>query len=91
MLQTIEATAPNLNAAQVIGTGASDIQKAYHGQDLSAVLNAYMTGIKDVFICSLAASGLAVLLALLIPLQKLPDHRNLDHESSGTEEKALSS
>ncbi|KAI9710932.1 MAG: dynein heavy chain [Bogoriella megaspora] len=90
MLQTIIATAPNLNAAQVIGTGASDIRNAYHGQDLSAVLNAYMTGIKDVFICSLVASGLAVLLALLIPLQKLPDHKSDDDQSEGTEEKALS-
>ncbi len=74
MLQTLQTTAPNLDTAQVLGTGASDIHNVYRDEDLAAVLGAYMAGIKDVFACALAGSVLAVLLALAIPLQKLPSH-----------------
>ena len=76
ILQTLEATAPHLNPGLVLSTGASDLHHVFSGGDLAAVLNAYMTGIKDVFACSLACSAFAVLLALVIPLKKLPNHDN---------------
>jgi MFS transporter, DHA2 family, glioxin efflux transporter len=82
MLQTIAATAPHLNPDLVLGTGASDLQDVFSGGDLADVLDAYMVGIKDVFACGLAGSALAVLLALMIPFKKLPDH-----DSKKTEEK----
>ncbi|KAI9736494.1 MAG: hypothetical protein M1818_006004 [Claussenomyces sp. TS43310] len=73
MLQTIKTTAPNLDAVQVLGTGASDIHHVFSGGDLAAVLDAYMIGIKDVFTCALAGSAVAVLVALVIPFEKLPN------------------
>ena len=76
ILQTILTTAPNLDPAQVLGTGASDLHQVFKGNDLDAVLAAYMVGIKDVFACALAASVFSVLLALAIPFTKLPDHDN---------------
>lgn len=76
MLQTIVATAPNLDAVKVLGTGASEIHRVFSGGDLTAVLGAYMVGIKDVFACSLAGSALAVLVALVIPLKRLPKHNS---------------
>lgn len=84
LLQTIEATAPHLNPDLVLGTGASDLNHVFSGGDLAAVLRAYMVGIKDVFVCSLAGSAFAVLLALVIPFKKLPDHGN-----KKTEEKVV--
>ena len=82
MLQTIVATAPNLDPVQVLGTGASDIQRVFSGGDLTAVLEAYMTGLKDVFAFSLAGSACTVLLALVIPFKKLPDHRKKAEEKT---------
>lgn len=82
MLQTLKATAPNIDAVKVINTGASEIQHIFKGGDLTAVLGAYMAGIKDVFTFSLTGSALTVLLALVIPFKKLPDH-----DSKKTEEK----
>lgn len=82
MLHTLETTYPNINAGQVINTGAAEIQQVYQGADLAAVLDAYMVGIKDVFAFSLATSALTVLIALLIPFRKLHDH-----SSEKTEEK----
>ncbi|KAF2122085.1 major facilitator superfamily domain-containing protein [Lophiotrema nucula] len=80
MLETLRTTAPNLNPYQVLGTGATDIIKVYSGVDLDRVLGAYMTGIKDVFTCALAASVLAVLLAFVIPLQRLPEHKESEEK-----------
>lgn len=84
LLQTLEATAPRLNPAQVLGTGASDLHHVFGGGDLTAVLSAYMIGIKDVFASSLAASAFAVLVALIIPSTKLPDP---DGKKTETDEK----
>ncbi|KAE8350730.1 major facilitator superfamily domain-containing protein [Aspergillus coremiiformis] len=82
LLQTLRNTAPDIDAAVVLGTGASEIRKVFAGDDLAAILGAYMAGIKDVFAFALAGSAFAVLLSFLIPLKKLPDH-----ESKRAEEK----
>jgi hypothetical protein len=75
-------TAPTIDAAKVLATGASEIQRVFSGDDLVAVLNAYIVGIKDVFAFSLAGAAFTVLIALAIPFKKLPSH-----EKMGTEEK----
>lgn len=72
MVQTL-ASGSNLDPGLVLNTGASELQSAFSGDDLTSVIDAYMVGIKDVFTFSLASAALSVLLTLLIPLKKLPD------------------
>ncbi|KAF1936743.1 MFS general substrate transporter [Clathrospora elynae] len=74
MLDTSRVSYPALNAGQVISTGASEIQHVFQGEDLAAVLDAYMVGIKAVFAFSLATCALTVLIALVIPFRRLHDH-----------------
>jgi hypothetical protein len=74
MLQALEITAPNLDATQVLNTGASMVQHVFIGRDRLAITEAYMVGIKAVFACALACSVCAVFLALLIPFVKLPGY-----------------
>lgn len=74
MLQTLLASASNHDPALVLGTGASELQHVFSGDDLTIVIAAYMVGVKDVFAFSLACAALSVLLALVIPFKKLPDH-----------------
>ncbi|KAL4784723.1 major facilitator superfamily domain-containing protein [Aspergillus varians] len=74
MLQTVLTSASHLDPAKVLGTGTSELQKTFSGDDLTAVIAAYMVGIKDVFAFSLACAAFSVLLALIIPFKKLPDH-----------------
>jgi hypothetical protein len=74
MLHELVASYPSINAGQVISTGASEIQHVFKGEDLAAVLNAYMVGMKAVFAFSLATCALTVLIALIIPFQRLHDH-----------------
>jgi hypothetical protein len=74
MLHTLTRSYPAINAGQVINTGASEIQHVFQGEDLAAVLDAYMVGIKAVFAFSLATSALTVLIAMVVPFCKLRDH-----------------
>ncbi|KAL6232449.1 hypothetical protein BDW75DRAFT_247182 [Aspergillus navahoensis] len=74
MLQTVLSSASHLDPALVLGTGASEIQNVFSGDDLTEVIAAYMVGIKDVFAFSLACAAFSVLLTLIIPFKKLPDH-----------------
>lgn len=74
LLQTIVTTAPNLDAATILGMGASEIRNVFNAADLNHVIDAYMVGIKDVFACSLAGAALATLISLVIPFKRLPDH-----------------
>lgn len=78
MLQTILSSAAHLDATLVLGTGASELQDVFSGDDLKEVIAAYMIGIKDVFAFSLACAAFAVLLSLIIPFKRLPDHGKKD-------------
>ncbi|KGO41843.1 Major facilitator superfamily domain, general substrate transporter [Penicillium expansum] len=78
MLQTVLSSAAHLDATLVLGTGASGLQNVFSGEDLKAVIAAYMVGIKDVFAFSLACAAFAVFLSLIIPFKRLPDHGKKD-------------
>jgi hypothetical protein len=87
MLQTVLSSAAHLDPARVLGAGASELQDVFSGDDLKDVINAYMVGIKDVFTFSLACAAFAVLLSLIIPFKRLPDHGKKDKPA--TEEPAV--
>jgi hypothetical protein len=84
MLQALLKSAGNLEVALVLGTGASELQQVFSGDDLTAVIAAYMVGIKDVFAFSLACAALSVLLTLFIPFKRLPEHRKKPVEQAKT-------
>ncbi|KAK3629723.1 hypothetical protein LTR56_017117 [Elasticomyces elasticus] len=74
MLQTVATLAPNVSRQTVLVTGASEIQKVFHGADLIALRAAYMVGIKAVFAFSITGAALTAVLPLIIPMKKLPGH-----------------
>ena len=76
MLYRLQTRYLGIDASKVIATGASELQRVFYGADLAAVVDAYMSGIKDVFAFSMAASAVTVLVALVIPFQRLPGHGN---------------
>jgi hypothetical protein len=65
LFQLLPSTAPAVNPALVLATGASDLRNAFSSEDLPGILVAYMGGIKVTFAIALAATGLAVLISLL--------------------------
>lgn len=88
MLHTLTSSYPAINAARVINTGASEIQHVFQGEELVAVLYAYMVGIKAVFAFSLATAALTVLIAMFIPFHRLHDHSAGNKEDIESESNA---
>lgn len=78
LLATLPKTAPSVNPALVIITGASDLQKVFSPDVLPGVLQAYMVGIKAAFIVAIAFCGTACLCSLAVPMKKLPSHTKDD-------------
>jgi hypothetical protein len=74
MLHALTSGSDHLDIALVLGTGASELQDIFSGEDLAAVIAAYMVGIKDVFAFSLACVVFSVILTAIIPFKRLPDH-----------------
>ncbi|KAJ6019309.1 hypothetical protein N7522_001376 [Penicillium canescens] len=74
LLQTLARTAPQIDSAEILYIGVSEVANVYKGEQLTLVRDAYMVGIKDVFAFALAGTALTVVLALLIPFKRLPSH-----------------
>ncbi|OOO04941.1 major facilitator superfamily MFS_1 [Aspergillus oryzae] len=88
MLKTLSVTAPQLNSSEISYMGVTELKNAFHGEDLALIRQAYMVGIKDVFAFALAGACLTVVLALIVPFEKLPDHEAKKDEDKEAADKA---
>ena len=70
--QTLARIAPAISGARVDEAGAQGLHQAFSGTELTAVIDAYMVGIKDVFAFAIAGAIVTALLALTIPTTRLP-------------------
>ena len=71
IIHTVKHTAPTVDPALVVITGATEIRNVFNDQEVPGILTAYMHGIKIVFAISLAAAGLAVLFSLGTSFKRL--------------------
>ncbi|KAK3207478.1 hypothetical protein GRF29_103g1161474 [Pseudopithomyces chartarum] len=65
LLQNLARTAPSVNPALVVATGATDLHKVFSGDELSGILVAYMAGIKVAFAVTIGAVGISIPISLL--------------------------
>jgi hypothetical protein len=86
MYKRVAATAPEISPIQISEAGASGLSKNFSGQQLTVLLEAYMAGIKNVFIFAIAGATASLLVAFLIPPTRLPAHE----EKTGEEKEAAS-
>ncbi|KAJ5498103.1 Major facilitator superfamily domain general substrate transporter [Penicillium expansum] len=89
LLQTLARIAPQIDPAEILHIGVSDIANLYKGEQLNLVREAYMAGIKDVFAFALAGTVLTVVFSLLIPFKRLPSHQTKKTEDIEASTKAL--
>jgi hypothetical protein len=76
-------TAPEISPSAISEAGAASLRDTFKGQELTLLLEAYMAGIKNVFIFAIAGAAASVLGALLIPPTRLPT----SEEKKGDEER----
>lgn len=76
LLDKLASTAPNINAALVLGTGASELRNVFTPEDMTAIVPAYMAGLKVAFAISLTAAGLAFCFSPFNNWKKIDAHRD---------------
>lgn len=85
MLVKLPTSAPGIDGARVIATGASELRKEFTPEELPGVIIAYMHGLKAAFAVSIALCGIAFLTTLFIPWRRLPTHTpDADKEDAST-------
>ncbi|KAJ5549105.1 hypothetical protein N7513_006339 [Penicillium frequentans] len=70
----VTATAPNINSALVVSTGASELRNVFTSDQMSAILPAYMSGLKVAYAISIAAAGIAFCLSPFNNFKKIDAH-----------------
>lgn len=66
--------ATGISTSAVNEAGAAGLSNNFSGEELTSILEAYMAGIKNVFIFAVAGAAATVLVAFLIPPTRLPSH-----------------
>ena len=70
----VTATAPNINSALVVSTGASELRDVFTAEQMTTILPAYMTGLKVAYAISIAAAGIAFCLSPFNNFKKIDAH-----------------
>ncbi|KXX75974.1 putative HC-toxin efflux carrier TOXA [Madurella mycetomatis] len=83
MLAKLPETAPGIDGARLIATGASELWTAFTPEELPGIIAAYMHGLKAVFAVSIGFSAAAFLATLFIPWGRLPTHAAKNAEGDG--------
>ena len=71
IIGTAASTAPGIDPALLLATGATQIRTAFTSAQVPGVIAAYMAGIKVVFAITIGASGFASLFSLCGSWKKL--------------------
>jgi ABC-type sulfate transport system permease component len=64
LIAALASTAPDVNPAIVLATGATQIRSAFTSAQVPSVIDAYMAGLKVVFALTIGAFGLACLIGM---------------------------
>ncbi|KAL6797194.1 major facilitator superfamily domain-containing protein [Trichoderma sp. SZMC 28013] len=59
MINNLSKTAPGVNPALVVSTGATDLRKVFSEDQIPGILVAYMQGLKTAFAMGIVSSGIA--------------------------------
>lgn len=71
LVKTLPKNAPQLDPLAVVQTGATDLRKKFAARDVVGIIESYMAGIQVGFAIAIAATGVALLLALCQRWQRI--------------------
>ena len=71
LVQGVVHASTALDLATVLETGASELRKAFAGEALDVVLNAYLDGLQVCFIFGAVVSGVAILIGFFAPFRSI--------------------
>lgn len=78
LVELISVTAPNVDPAVLLVTGATEIRSVFAPEDVPAVLEAYISGLRWVWTFTISLGGTAFLLSFVdykkaVPQKKVED------------------
>ncbi|KAL1871162.1 hypothetical protein Daus18300_004907 [Diaporthe australafricana] len=71
LIKTLPFSAPGVDPARVIATGATELRKAFTPEELPGILVAYMHGLKISFAVALASTAMALVVVLFSKWKRL--------------------
>lgn len=71
MIQTLATTAPAIDPAEVVSTGATLIRTVFPAEQVSGIVSAYMAGIKVALGISMGGAGLGLVFSLCSSWRRL--------------------
>ncbi|KAJ5836531.1 Major facilitator superfamily domain general substrate transporter [Penicillium robsamsonii] len=71
LIETVTRKLPELDPVVVIGTGATQVREVFTAPQVSAIIDAYMVGLKAVFAVTVAAYGVATVAGLFGSWKKI--------------------
>ena len=71
LISTVPITAPDLDPAIVIATGATQIRNAFSPEQVPGVVRAYMEGVKVAFALPIGSTAVGFLVSLLSSWKRL--------------------
>lgn len=71
MIHKLATSAPSVNPAMVLGTGATQIREVFPAEVVSGIVEAYMEGIKTALALAIGATGVTFLISLFSNFKKL--------------------
>lgn len=72
LIDSLPEFVPNVSPIEVLSVGAYNLQNVFSGETLLGVLRAYMVGLHNAWIMSIAGAAVAVFLPLFGSFMKLP-------------------
>ncbi|KAI0385716.1 MFS gliotoxin efflux transporter glia [Hypomontagnella monticulosa] len=75
LIAKLEFSAPTVDPAQVIATGATQLRDVFTPEELPGIIQAYLCGLRAVWAVGIGFSGVACLSTAIIPWSRLPTHK----------------
>jgi hypothetical protein len=71
LIKTLAINVPDIDPVMALGIGATQIREAFPASQVSAVIDAYMVGLKAVFAITVAAFGISTFIGLFGSWKKI--------------------
>lgn len=74
LVASLASTAPNIDPALVLATGATELRATFSDSEIDGILKSYMDGLRASYALAIALAGCALVLTLLTPWRRINRH-----------------
>ena len=83
LIQRLAVLAPMVDPKTVVAAGATRVHQMFEGEELEAVMQSYMAGLRVVFIILVVLAGVATVLSVGLPWVSIKERGEGEKERTG--------